>query len=135
MVIGTGIVFCAQASQLKMWTSVPQMDVFTTRMSTSSLSTLGTGTSSSQSPSSARFFTTARIVFCTRKKLSSAVLRRNLLSEDFAGCQICRERCWRRVFEFGSELLPLQKFVCVSLRNLWTKFLSVGMMERHARNS
>src|SRR5437660_9913316 len=55
-----------------MWTSVPQMDVFTTRMSTSSLSTLGTGTSSSQSPGSARLFTTACIVFCTRKKLGEA---------------------------------------------------------------
>ncbi len=73
--------------------------------------------------------------FLHKKEIKRAVLRRNLLSEDFAGCQICRERCWRRVFEFGSELLPLQKFVCVSLRNLWTKFLSVGMMERHARNS
>src|SRR5436190_1134703 len=41
-------------------------------MATSSLSTLGTGTSSSQSPGSARLFTTACIVFCTRKKLGEA---------------------------------------------------------------
>ena len=53
MVIGTGIVFWAQASQLYMCTSVPQIDVLRTRMRTSSPPTSGTGTSSSQSPGSA----------------------------------------------------------------------------------
>src|SRR5213080_3965617 len=64
--------FCAQASQLYMWTSVPQIDVFVTRMSTSSVPTLGIGTSLSHNPGSARLFTTACIVFCTRKKLSES---------------------------------------------------------------
>src|SRR4051812_38471552 len=65
MVMGTGIVFCAQASQLYICTSVPQMEVLSTRMRTSSSRTSGTGTSSSQRPGSALLFTTAFIVFCT----------------------------------------------------------------------
>src|SRR5437899_1064872 len=106
MVIGTGIVFCAQASQLYMWTSVPQIDVFVTRMRTSSVPTLGTGTSSSHSPGSARLFTTACIVFCTRKKLGES---------------------WKQ--ERRKSLTNLACRFCV------TKFLSVEMMQKHARNA
>src|SRR5438105_14686263 len=54
-----------------MCTSVPQIDAFNTRMSTSSPPTFGTGTSSSQRPGSGLAFTTAFIVFCTGKKLST----------------------------------------------------------------
>src|SRR5436190_20399418 len=67
MVIGTGMVFCAQSSQLQMCRSVPQIDAFNTRISTSSLPTSGTGTSSSHRPGSRLVFTTAFINFCTRK--------------------------------------------------------------------
>src|SRR5207302_9949272 len=54
-----------------MCTSVPQIDAFNTRISTSSPLTFGTGTSSSQRPGSGLAFTTAFIVFCTGKKLST----------------------------------------------------------------
>src|SRR6266487_3114020 len=54
-----------------MCTSVPQMDAFSTRMSTSSPPTFGTGTSSSQRPGSALAFTTAFIILCTEEKLST----------------------------------------------------------------
>src|SRR5207253_8704881 len=47
------------------------IDAFNTRMSTSSPPTFGTGTSSSQRPGSGLAFTTAFIVFCTGKKLST----------------------------------------------------------------
>src|SRR6266480_5916411 len=67
MVIGTGIVFWAQASQLYICTSVPQMEVLRTRMRTSSPATSGTGTFSSHNPGSAFAFTTACIVFCTKR--------------------------------------------------------------------
>src|SRR5213592_260048 len=50
-----------------MCTSVPQMDAFNTRTSTTSPSTSGTGTSSSHRPGSRLAFTTAFINFCTRK--------------------------------------------------------------------
>src|SRR5207237_2543173 len=52
-----------------MCTSVPQIEVFLIRMSTSSPPTSGTGTSSSQRPGSALLLTSACIVFCTSKKL------------------------------------------------------------------
>src|ERR1700726_118620 len=68
IVIGTGIVFCAQASQLYICTSVPQIDVLKTRISTSSPFTSGTGTVSSHKPGSAFAFTTACIVFCTKSE-------------------------------------------------------------------
>src|SRR6266481_6700655 len=48
-----------------MCTSVPQIDAFNTRMSTSSPPRLGTGTFSSHRPGSALAFTTAFIVFNT----------------------------------------------------------------------
>src|SRR5260370_42484369 len=67
MVIGTGIVFCAQASQLYICTSVPQMAVFRTRIRSSSPTTSGTGTCSSHSPGSAFAFTTDAIAFCTEQ--------------------------------------------------------------------
>src|SRR6266496_1332214 len=54
-----------------MCTSVPQMDAFNTRMSTSSPRTLGTRTSSSQRPGSGLAFTMAFIILCTGKKLST----------------------------------------------------------------
>src|SRR6266403_3793005 len=54
-----------------MCTSVPQIDAFNTRISTSSPVTFGTGTSSSQRPGSGLAFTTAFIIFCTGKKLST----------------------------------------------------------------
>ena len=50
--IGTGIVFCAHASHLKMCRSVPQMPVLKTRMSTSLIPMVGSGTSCSQRPGS-----------------------------------------------------------------------------------
>src|SRR5450759_2255320 len=54
-----------------MCTSVPHIDVFKTRRSTSSPCTSGTGTSSSHNPGSALAFTTAFIIFCTAEKLST----------------------------------------------------------------
>ena len=60
--IGTGIVFFAQASQVSMCTSVPQIPVRSTLISTSLIPIRGTGTSSSQRPGLASFFTRASIV-------------------------------------------------------------------------
>ena len=57
--IGTGIVFCAQASQLKMCMSVPQMAERWILMSTSLCPTAGSGTSCIQIPGSARALTNA----------------------------------------------------------------------------
>src|SRR5881398_4275930 len=75
-----------------MCTSVPQIDAFNTRMSTSSSLTFGTGTSSSQRPGSALAFTTAFIVFNTSgnyPKFSqihtdSSARFRNLISRESA---------------------------------------------------
>src|SRR5439155_15574876 len=91
MVIGTGIVFCAQACQLYMCTSVPQIDGFVTWMSTSSTPTVRTGTSSSHSPGSARLFTTACIVFCTRKKLGESG-KKEKLDSSLVGRGDCTAR-------------------------------------------
>ncbi len=57
--VGTRIVFCAQASQFQMCTSVPQMLVFRMRISTWFLPTSGIGTSWSHRPSSAFDLTSA----------------------------------------------------------------------------
>ena len=57
--MGTGIVRCAQSSQLYMCKSVPQMPVRSTRISTSLMPTSGSGTSSSQRPGFRSFFTSA----------------------------------------------------------------------------
>src|SRR5205823_12448408 len=73
MIIGTGIVFWAQGSQLYICTSVPQMEVLRTRMRTSSPPTSGMGTSCNQSPGSAFAFTTAFIVFCTGESYPGAM--------------------------------------------------------------
>ena len=56
---GTGIVRCAHASQRSMWTSVPQIPVMPTRIRTSLIPISGSATSSSQTPGSARLFTSA----------------------------------------------------------------------------
>ncbi len=56
---GTGIVRCAHASQRWMWTSVPQIPVVPTRIKTSLIPNSGSGTSSSQTPGSARLLTSA----------------------------------------------------------------------------
>src|SRR6185369_1615539 len=53
-VIGTGIVFCAQSSQLKMCMSVPQIAVLRMRISTSLGPTAGLGPSVIQMPGSRR---------------------------------------------------------------------------------
>src|ERR1700722_7378215 len=60
--IGTGIVFCAQASHTSICTSVPQIPVRNTLISTSLIPIRGNGTSSSQRPGLASFFTRASIV-------------------------------------------------------------------------
>ena len=57
--IGHGMVACAHASHLWMWRSVPQIEVFRTRMSTSPSPTSGSGTSCNHSPGSANAFTNA----------------------------------------------------------------------------
>src|ERR1041385_662276 len=59
---GTGIVALAQSSHSWMCRSVPQMPVFQTRILTSLIPGSGTGTSSTHSPRSALFFTSAFIV-------------------------------------------------------------------------
>ncbi len=64
--IGTGIVCFAQASHASMCTSVPQMPVRKTLMSTSLIPIRGTGTSSSHRPGLASFFTRASIVSIVR---------------------------------------------------------------------
>src|SRR4051794_11426715 len=56
-----GIVRCAQASQLEMCRSVPQIPVRSTRIRTSLMPISGSGTSWSHSPGSGRAFTSARI--------------------------------------------------------------------------
>ena len=61
--IGTGMVFCAQASQLKMCMSVPQIAVFAISMSTSFGPTLGSAISSSQMPGFACCLTSAFMRF------------------------------------------------------------------------
>ena len=60
--IGTGIVWRAQASQLWMCTSVPQIPVRSTRINTSLMPICGTGTSSNQRPGRASRFTSAFIL-------------------------------------------------------------------------
>jgi hypothetical protein len=60
--IGTGTVAAAQAPQFQMCTSVPQIALFATLISTSFGPGSGTGTASIQSPGSGRAFTSARIV-------------------------------------------------------------------------
>ncbi len=60
--IGTGIVRFAQASHASMCTSVPQIPVRNTLISTSLIPIRGTGTSSSQRPGLASFLTRASIV-------------------------------------------------------------------------
>src|ERR1700674_274696 len=67
--IGTGIVFCAHASQLYICMSVPQIEAFWTRMRTSLGPTSGIGTSSNPSPGSGRRFTSACIVLLTRSRI------------------------------------------------------------------
>src|ERR1700676_552513 len=57
--MGTGTVFCAQASQLYMCMSVPQIAERCTLMSTSLCPTEGSGTSCSQIPGAARALTSA----------------------------------------------------------------------------
>src|SRR5207249_11925583 len=109
MVIGTGIVFWAQASQLYICTSVPQMDVLRTRMRTSSPATSGTGTFSSHNPGSAFAFTTACIVFCTE-----------LVYPQISQIHTDYQR------EFHS-------LICENLCNLWTKFASLRKINLHAR--
>src|SRR5580698_5541284 len=59
--MGTGMVRFAQSSHLRMWTSVPQIEAFFTRIRTSLIPISGTGTSSSQSPGSGLLFTSAFI--------------------------------------------------------------------------
>ena len=56
------MVFCAQASQFQMCTSVPQMLVLRILISTSLMPTSGTGTSSSQRPTSRFALTSAFMV-------------------------------------------------------------------------
>ncbi len=58
-IIGTGMVFCAHASQFQMWMSVPQMPVFATFTRISSGPISGTGSFSSHRPGSALAFTRA----------------------------------------------------------------------------
>ncbi len=62
-VMGTGMVFRAQASQFQMCTSVPQIDDLCTRTRTSLIPNSGTGTSSSQRPGAASLLTRALMVF------------------------------------------------------------------------
>src|SRR6267142_5370653 len=62
-----------------MCTSVPQMDAFNTRISTSSPRTSGTGTSSSHRPGSALAFTTAFIIFCTMANYANQQSRKGFL--------------------------------------------------------
>ena len=59
--IGTGIVRLAQASQLRMCRSVPQMPALSTRINTSLIPNSGSGTSASHNPGSARSLTNAFI--------------------------------------------------------------------------
>ena len=61
--IGTGIVLDAHSSQFQICTSVPQIAVLFTRISTSFGPGSGTGTSSIHSPGSGRALTSARIMF------------------------------------------------------------------------
>src|SRR5207248_11800075 len=107
MVSGTGIVFCAQASQLYICTSVPQMEVLRTRIRTSSPSTSGTGTCSSHKPGSGLAFTTACIVFCTRGLYPQ-------ISQIHP--------------DSGSDVLDL---ICGNLCNLWTNFRRLRMIRAH----
>ncbi len=83
--IGTGIVFCAQASHLKMCRSVPQIPVRSTRINTSLMPMPGTGTSSSQIPGSGFFLTRAFIM-----RIGSFPLGRG------TGCQPVQTRTGRR---------------------------------------
>src|SRR5260370_21091200 len=105
MVVGTGIVFCAQASQLYICTSVPQIEVFKMRISTLSELTSGTGTSSSQRPGSALLFTTACIVFCTGRNYPQIS---NIHTD----------------YETNSKIK-----ICRNSRNLWTNTFSLRMIE------
>src|SRR5437588_10167848 len=110
MVIGTGIVFWAQASQLYICTSVPQMEVLRTRTRTSSPATSGTGTCSSHNPGSAFAFTTACIVFCTLRIYPQI----SQIHTDSAE-RVC-------------------KLICGNLRNLWTNLGVIGKIPLHARD-
>src|SRR5437868_4040105 len=116
MVIGTGIVFCAQASQLYIWTSVPQMDVFRTRISTSSSRTSGIGTSSSQSPGSARLFTTAFIIFCTAKNLAGKAPNPKLQHPEKLQASISKHQEPNAVWSLNIDLLWSLDFGAWSLR-------------------
>src|SRR5204862_6424214 len=91
IVIGTGMVFWAQESQLYICTSVPQMEVLRTRIRTSSPATSGTGTVSSHNPGSAFAFTTACIVFCTNQSYPQISQIHADYRKEFLNliCEIC----------------------------------------------
>ena len=67
MGIGTGMVRWAHSSQLKIWTSVPQMAVRRILMTTSFLPGEGLGTSSSHKPCS-RFALTSAFMSCPSER-------------------------------------------------------------------
>ena len=75
--MGTGTVAAAQASQFQMCTSVPQMALFVTLISTSFGPGSGTGTSCIQRPGSGRAFTSASISFFMRSLPTRARPRRS----------------------------------------------------------
>src|SRR5439155_27317709 len=93
-----------------MCTSVPQIDAFNTRMSTSSSLTFGTGTSSSQSPGSALAFTTAFIVFNTsgdypkfsHNHIYAAARLRNVIPRESETEVLCLN------WDHRSQLQPLE---------------------------
>ena len=86
IVIGVGIVFCAHSSQLKMWTSVPQMPVLLIFTSTSSGPICGTGWSSSQRPGSGLALTRAFIVAPLDRALANPSLDRKAAKRSRASC-------------------------------------------------
>src|SRR5688500_11496894 len=62
--IGTGMAFCAPASQLKLCRSAPQIAVRLTRINTSFGPTVGFGTSCRSMPTAARALTNACMMLC-----------------------------------------------------------------------